>query len=90
VDAAKAANAANYSLSSYRRESTPAYGGPDLDRRIERIAGIEVAPDCRRVILKLAELREGFVYELQVKNLTADGSLFHPDEAHYTLRKKAE
>lgn len=90
VDAARAANAANYSLSSYRRESSPAYGGPDLDRRIEKIAGIEVAPDCRRVILKLAELREGFVYEVQVKNLTADGSLFHPAEAHYTLRKKAE
>ena len=28
----KAADLTSYSLSSYRRESTPAYGGPDLDR----------------------------------------------------------
>ncbi|MGH9203835.1 MAG: hypothetical protein ACRD2A_21620, partial [Vicinamibacterales bacterium] len=41
VDAAKAADKANYSISSYRRESTPAYGGSDIDRRIERIAAIE-------------------------------------------------
>ena len=38
-------------------------------------------------MLRLPELREGFVYELQVKNLTADGGLFHPAEAHYTLRR---
>jgi hypothetical protein len=88
VDAAKAGDVANYSLSSYRRESTPAYGGPDLDRRIEKIAAIEVAPDRCRVTLNLTELREGFVYELQLKNLMADGSLFHPAEAHYTLRRK--
>ncbi|HUE74822.1 MAG TPA: c-type cytochrome [Pirellulaceae bacterium] len=87
VDAAKAGDAANYSISSYRRESTPAYGGPDLDRRIEKVANVNVSPDRRRATLKLAELREGFVYELQVKNLTADGSLFHPAEAHYTLRR---
>lgn len=88
VDAAKAADAASYSISSYRRESTPAYGGPDLDRRIERVSAVDVSPDRRRVTLKLPELREGFVYELQLKNLTADGSLFHPAEAHYTLRRK--
>ena len=89
VDAAKAGDAANYSISSYRRESTPAYGGPDLDRRIEKISSVNVAPDRRRATLKLPELREGFVYELQLKNLTADGSEFHPAEAHYTLRRKA-
>lgn len=90
VNAAKAGDAANYSISSYRRESTPAYGGPDLDRRIEKVAGIAVSPDRRRATLKLAELREGFVYEFQLRNLTGDGGVFNPAEAHYTLRKKAE
>jgi hypothetical protein len=87
VDPAKAADAANYSISSYRRESTPAYGGPDLDRRIEKVSAVAVAADRRSVTLKLPGLREGFVYELQLKNLTADGGLFHPSEAHYTLRR---
>jgi mono/diheme cytochrome c family protein len=88
IDAGKAGDAASYAIASYRRESTPAYGGPDLDRRIEKVTGVIVSPDLRRVTLKLPGLREGFVYELQLKNLTADGSLFHPAEAHYTLRRK--
>jgi hypothetical protein len=90
VDTAKASDQLNYSVSSYRRESTPDYGGPDLDRRIEKVTSVVISPDRRRVTLRLAELRAGFVYELQLKNLTADGSLFHPAEAHYTLRRKAE
>jgi hypothetical protein len=90
VDRAKAASAASYSLSSYRRESTPAYGGPDLDRRSETIRGVEVTPDGKRVTLTLAELRPGFVYELYVQNLTPGGGTFHPAEAHYTLNRIPE
>jgi len=87
VDATKAADVANYSLQSYRRESTPAYGGPDLDRRTEKIAAVEVSPDKKRVSLKLPELRERFVYELRLKNLAPKNGMFHPDEAHFTLRQ---
>jgi hypothetical protein len=87
VDTAKAADIANYSLQSYRRESTPAYGGPDLDRRTEKIAAIEVSPDNKRVTLKLPEMRERFVYELRLKNLAPKNAMFHPDEAHFTLRQ---
>jgi hypothetical protein len=87
VDKAKAADLASYSIQSYRRESTPAYGGPDIDRRDERIAYAEVSPDAKRVTLKLPELRPGHVYELRTKNLARDGGVFHPDEAHYTLRQ---
>jgi hypothetical protein len=87
VDRAKAADAANYSLISYRRESTPAYGGPNLDRRVETIAAIELAPDAKRVTLKLPDLREGFVYEFQLKSLVRGKELFHPAEAHYTLNR---
>jgi glucose/arabinose dehydrogenase len=87
VDAKKAADIANYSLQSYRRESTPAYGGPDLDRRTEKIAAIEVSRDQKRVTLKLSELRERFLYELRLKNLAPKNAMFHPDEAHFTLRQ---
>ncbi|MCA9155890.1 MAG: hypothetical protein KDA38_13930, partial [Planctomycetales bacterium] len=84
VDAARAADAANYTLSSYTRVSTPAYGGPDVDRRKETITAIEVADDGRSARLRLKELRSGFVYELHVKPLV-DSAEFFPDEAHYSL-----
>ncbi len=87
VDPAKAKDAANYSIASYRRESTPAYGGPNLDRRTEKIAAIELSPDAKRVTLKLADLRPGFLYEFQLKPLVRGKELFHPAEAHYTLNQ---
>ncbi len=86
VDRAAAAKPESYAIQSYRREATPAYGGPDLDRRTEAVAGATVAEDGRRVTLKLAEMRPGFVYELRLRSLTPGGGEFHPAEAHYTLR----
>ena len=76
----------SYALQSYRREATPAYGGPDRDRRTEKVTGVTVATDARRVTLKLAEMRPGFVYELRLKNLAPGGGEFHPAEGHYTLQ----
>jgi hypothetical protein len=87
VDRAKAGDAASYSISSYRRESTPAYGGNDIDRRTESIKSIALDDSGKRVTLTLPELRAGHSYELKLKNLTPGGGVFHPDEAHYTLRK---
>jgi mono/diheme cytochrome c family protein len=90
VDVAKASNAKSYTISSYRRQSTPAYGGPDLDRRNEKVIGVDLSADRRRATLRLAELREGFVYEIALANLAADGGQFHPAEAYYTLRRRVE
>ncbi|MDX1946069.1 MAG: hypothetical protein SFU86_11785, partial [Pirellulaceae bacterium] len=87
VDRAKATNPANYALASYRRESTSAYGGPNLDRRIEKLAAVTLSDDARQVSLRLKELRPGFVYEFQLQPLTRGKELFHPAEAHYTLRQ---
>jgi hypothetical protein len=87
VDRALAADSTNYAISSYRRVSTPAYGGPDVDRREETIRGVTVSSDARQATLDLAELREGFVYEFHLRKLAGD-ELFFPDEAYYTLRKK--
>ncbi len=87
VDEHLATDIANYSLSSYRRESTPAYGGNDLDRRTEKVAKATLSPDRKRVTLALDSLRAGHVYELRLKSLAADGAPFFPAEAHYTLRQ---
>lgn len=80
-------DAANYVVSSYRRISTPAYGGNDVDRRDERIQSVLVADDGLRAHVQLAELRPGYVYEFRLRNLTPPGDLFHPAEAYFTLRQ---
>lgn len=85
VDRTKAADPSNYAIESYRRVATPAYGGPDMDRRAEAVQRVEVSDDARRVTLELQPLREGFVYELRVKSLIAAGTFF-PAEAYLTVR----
>ena len=89
VDRDRAAEAANYSVSSYRRTPTPNYGGPDQDRRVETIEAVIVATDGRRVSLRLKELRRGFVYEFHLRNLSGTRQFF-PAEAYYTLRNRPE
>ncbi|TWT32830.1 c-type cytochrome [Blastopirellula retiformator] len=86
IDAAKAAAKSNYTLHSYRRESTPAYGGDDIDSRPEIIDAIQVSADRKQVRLRLPELRAGFVYQLHIDPTVAGaGKKLFPAEAHYTL-----
>jgi cytochrome c len=80
-------DAANFTIVSYRRESTSAYGGPDLQRRDETVRGLVAAADGRSVRVKLDAPRLGFVYEFRARNLVADGTPFHPAEAYFTLRQ---
>jgi hypothetical protein len=87
VDLQRASDPSSYRIESYRRQSTPAYGGPDLDRRQETLRAVEVSPDGRSVRLTLPSLREGYVYEFKLRHLSREGKVFHPDEAHYTLRQ---
>jgi mono/diheme cytochrome c family protein len=85
VDPSKARDPANYSIDSYRRIPTPDYGGPDRDRRVERVRAVELSDDALQATLAVGELREGFVYEFHVRNLTHQKTFF-PAEAYYTLR----
>ena len=85
VDPARLADPRNYVLSSYRRVVTPAYGGPDVDRREEKIVGVQPAADAKSVVIRLSEMRSGHVYELHLQPLVAKGRLFHPAEAHFTF-----
>ncbi len=87
VDRQLGGDANNYSVISYTRISTPAYGGPDKDRRTERIENVALSADGLRATVTLTKWREGFVYEIRAKSLTKSGSLFHPAEAFYSLNK---
>ncbi|MEC9095496.1 MAG: hypothetical protein VX776_02620, partial [Planctomycetota bacterium] len=86
VDGQRAADFENYSVQSATRVSTTSYGGEDRDRRTDRITSLKVAEDCMSVQLNIDELREGFVYDIKIRNLNADNSTFFPAEAYYTLR----
>jgi mono/diheme cytochrome c family protein len=86
VDRSLALRTENYAISSYRRVSTPAYGGKDQNRETHAIRAVAISADARRVILRLDELRVGFVYEVRLKSLNAMGEPMHPDEAYFTLR----
>jgi len=87
VDRPAAAQAKHYSISSYRRIATSAYGSPDVDHEAERIESLEVAADGLRVTLRLARLRPGFIYEFRLSHLGPPNAFFFPAEAHYTLRQ---
>jgi mono/diheme cytochrome c family protein len=88
VEAEAAERIESYSVSSYRRVATAAYGGPDLDRRDEPLRGAALSPDRTRVRLTLDPLRTGFVYEIRVQALGAAGEELFPAEAHYTVRRR--
>jgi hypothetical protein len=91
VDLERARSIDSYAISSYRRIPTPDYGGPDVDRRVERPIAAKVSEDRRQVELQFSEMRPGFVYEFHLRNLCAGASagsatpMFFPAEAYYTL-----
>lgn len=78
-----------YSVSSYRRIPTPAYGGPDQDRREEAVRQVLLADDRLHsdLILEPGSMRAGFVYEIHLRKLVAEPQPFFPADAYYTLRK---
>jgi hypothetical protein len=75
------AHAEKYQLASYRRQSTPAYGGPDEVRRTETIRGVKPSADARSATLVPERLRAGFVYELRVREIAPVAAALHPAEA---------
>lgn len=86
VDAARASDPASYTITSYTRVSTPAYGGPDRDRATHQPVSITLSDDRQSVQLNLEEMRAGFVYDLKLKTLVDESQVFFPAEAYYTMR----
>jgi hypothetical protein len=83
-----AARSGSYSVQSYTYNYWSTYGSPEMDRKAERINGLTVSPDRRRVTLRLAGLRRGRVYEVHLDGIrSASGEpLLHPD-GYYTVNE---
>jgi hypothetical protein len=86
VDKVKAEKVGSYSIRSYRRVSTPAYGGDDQDERTEVIQKATVSDDRRKVRLHLNDLRGGCVYEVNVGPIGEGSKELFPNQAHYNMR----
>ncbi len=89
LDRKRALEPKHFAISSYTRTPTPAYGGPDQNRRNEPIESVELSRDGKTVTLSLKQpLRPGYVYEFHLQNLTPHATeKFFPVEAHYTVLK---
>jgi glucose/arabinose dehydrogenase len=87
VDAARAIKSDSYSIRSYRRISTPAYGGDDQDNRSEPVRELGISRDLKTVTLQLNNnLQAGYVYEINVGSVGPGEAAIFPSQAHYTLR----
>ena len=86
VDAARAADPANYRLGSFTHVYQEHYGSPEVDRTTPRVLRAEPAADGRRVRLVIAGMVPGHVHEFDLRGLrAADGrALLHAD-AYYTV-----
>jgi glucose/arabinose dehydrogenase len=86
IVAQTAADPATWFLESYTYHHWATYGSPEIERREDPIARIDVAEDGLSAHLTVPGRKIGRVFHLQAKGLTAtDGAaLLHPD-AWYTL-----
>lgn len=87
VDPAAARDIASYSLESFRRVSTPQYGGNDVDRETVVVKSAVPSADGRQVRLTLDKMKQGFVYEFHLRSLAPAGEPWFPAEAFYTLKR---
>jgi hypothetical protein len=90
LDRAGADRPKHYSIISYRRIPTPAYGGTDVDIQPSKVVRVELSPDGKQARLTLDGLRSGFVYEFRLSGLTSGGKTLFPAEAYYTLRRTVQ
>lgn len=86
VDAAAAANLANYKGESYTYQLRSAYGGPEDDKKPFKVTSATVGKDGKSVRLKLDSMRAGYVHELHLSGINAnDGTELLHKAAYYTL-----
>lgn len=73
LDEAQAQQVANYAFRRYYYKYHRDYGSPETDVAPVPVTSATLSPDRKTVSLTLADLRPGYVYELTMGALTANG-----------------
>jgi cytochrome c2 len=76
-----------WDLQSLTRAWKGSYATPDSDRRVEVITGVELSADRRSVKLLTAGHRAGYLYEVRMQGVPADGAEFWPAEGFYWMKR---
>lgn len=86
VEKSAAQNPANYELNSFTYSYHHQYGSPVKNIQPAELKGIIVSEDGKKVRLVLDDLREGYIYEVKLKDIVSEskGNLLH-NFAYYTL-----
>ena len=66
----EAAKPTNYKFKHYNYEYRAKYGGPQLNLEDIPLTNVVLSPDRKKVTLTLAKLQSGFIYELNLGNLS--------------------
>lgn len=87
VDAGKAIDTANYSISGYTRIWQGSYATEDSGRYSPEILAATLAADQRTVTLKIQNLKPKFVYEFNIGEIGKGEEVLFPAFAVYTLNR---
>ena len=91
VDEESARRPASYSLTRYYYRYHSTYGSPKTELTPVTVSGAAVSADGLRVSLKVADLREGWLYDLRPSGLRGlDGEPLATTIAAYTLNNLVE
>lgn len=86
VDRMAARSADNYSILGYTRIWGGSYATPDSERYQCQISELTLSEDAKTVVIRIEQLKPGFVYEISVKD-TLDSRPMWPTTAAYTLKQ---
>lgn len=88
VDRQVASQIGTYDFLRYFYEYSINYGAPQSDKQTVGVESVQVSEDGRSVRLKLAELKPGYVYEMNLNGLVgADGKPMVNTRVYYTLNQ---
>ncbi len=86
VDPQLAARAENYTFQRYYYEYHQAYGSKQFDVQPVPVEQVDVSDDGKTVSLRLAEMKPGYVYDLQIDSLACtQGAVLKNRRLFYTL-----
>ncbi len=88
VDAAWAADPANFTLRQWRYEATEQYGGPKIDEEAVAVERTALSEDGRSVALEAPGISAGRVVYLRTSPTDAEGAAIWATEAWYTMNAK--